>query len=125
MHASDYCIVIAEDDEILRYCTVRLLKELGYRIIEARDGQEAVELLETCDDPVHLLITNYEMRRMKGVDLARHLKGKHERLSVLLISGAAPEAELDGDIEFMPKPFTQADLAVKVRELLRHASVAH
>jgi two-component system cell cycle sensor histidine kinase/response regulator CckA len=125
MHANDYCIVIAEDDEMLRYCTVRLLKDHGYRIIEARDGQEAVELLERCNDPVHLLITNYNMPRMNGIELARHLRAKHERLAVLLISGAAPETELDADVEFMPKPFNQAELAVKVRELLRQATVAH
>ena len=89
MHANEHCVVIAEDDELLRYCTVRLLKQHGYRIIEARDGQEAVELLEACDDRVHLLITNYQMPRMNGIELARHLKAKHERLAVLLISGSA------------------------------------
>jgi len=125
MHANDYCIVIAEDEDLLRYCTVRLLAQHGYRVIEARDGQEAIELLEQCDDPVHLLITNYNMPRMNGIDLARHLKAKHEHLAVLLISGAAPETELDADIAFLPKPFTQADLATKVRELLRHETAAH
>ena len=122
MHANNYCIVIAEDDEMLRYCTVRLLKEHGYRIIEARDGQEAVELLEQCEDRVHLIITNYNMPRTNGLDLARHLKAKDDRLAVLVISGAAPETELDADVKFLPKPYNQADLAHKVRELLRHAT---
>jgi CheY-like chemotaxis protein len=61
MHARDYCIVVAEDDEALRYCTVHLLRAHGYKIIEARDGIETLELLEKCDDAIHLLVTNYDM----------------------------------------------------------------
>ena len=42
--------MVAEDDDLLRYCTVHLLQKHGYRIVEARDGQEALDLLENCDD---------------------------------------------------------------------------
>jgi two-component system cell cycle sensor histidine kinase/response regulator CckA len=121
MHARDFCIVVAEDDEILRYCTVRLLKEHGYRIIEARDGQEALELVEKCNDEVHLLVTNHEMPRMNGAELARRLKEKHQRLVVLLISGADHGLESSTDFEVLPKPYNEALLASKVRELLRRA----
>jgi CheY-like chemotaxis protein len=87
MHPRDYCIVVAEDDEMLRYCTVRLLAEHGYKIIEARDGAHALELLEQCDDVVHLLVTNYDMPRLNGVELARRLRRKHERLMGFLYRG--------------------------------------
>lgn len=122
MHAGDYCIVVAEDEDLLRYCTARLLRQHGYKVIEARDGVEALELLEKSGAAVHLLVTNYNMPRMDGIELARRLRAKHGRLIVLLVSGSDHAADLDEDVEFMPKPFNQADLAVKVRQLLRAAT---
>lgn len=122
MHASDYCIVVAEDDEMLRYCTVRLLKQHGYKIIEARSGVEALDLLEKCDDALHLLVTNYDMPGLNGVDLARKLRAKHERLMVLMISGHESDLDPNDDIEFMPKPYNEAVLATKVRDLLRRGA---
>jgi DNA-binding response OmpR family regulator len=122
MHARDYCIVVAEDDEILRYCTVRLLMNEGYKIIEARDGVEALDLLEKCDDVIHLLVTNYDMPGLNGIELARKLRGKHERLMVLLISGKTPDLDPNDDIEILPKPYNEAELAVRVRKLLRRGA---
>jgi len=81
--------IVAEDDPVLRYCTVRLLMTQGYRIIEAADGQEALELVERCNDDIHLLVTNHDMPKLSGAELAKKLKSKHERLMVLVISGEA------------------------------------
>ena len=122
MHARDFCIVVAEDDDMLRYCTVRLLQQHGYKIIEARDGQEALELVDECDDPIHVLITNYDMPRLNGAELARRLKAKHEKLRVLVISGADHGMQPSDDLEILPKPYNEAVLAAKVRDLLRRGS---
>jgi DNA-binding response OmpR family regulator len=124
MHPRDYCIVIAEDDDMLRYCTVRLLKDHGYRIIEAQDGKHALELLEKCDDAVHLLITNYNMPHLNGVELAREMRRKNERLLVLMISGNTPDLDPNDDFEVLPKPYNEARLATTVRQLLRRAGAA-
>ena len=75
MHTADFCIVVAEDDPIVRYCVVRLLRKHGYKVIEAYDGQEALELVEGCNDPIHLLVTNYNMPRLDGHMLAQRLTG--------------------------------------------------
>jgi DNA-binding response OmpR family regulator len=123
MHPGDYCIVVAEDDEILRYCTVRLLSEQGYRIIEARDGAHALQLLEDCEDAVHLLVTNFDMPRVNGIELARQMRAKHKRLMVLMISGQAVDLDPNDDIELMPKPYNQAVLTNRVRELLKRGAV--
>ena len=122
MHSGDFCIIVAEDDEVLRYCTVRLLQRHGYKVIEARDGIEALELVEKCDDAVHLLVTNYDMPRMNGAELARKLKAKHERLMVLVISGSDPQIEAGNHIEVLPKPYNEAVLASKVRALLQRGA---
>jgi two-component system, cell cycle sensor histidine kinase and response regulator CckA len=123
MHAADYCIVVAEDDEILRYCTVRLLRRHGYKIIEARDGIEALEIIEKCTDPIHLLVTNFDMPGLNGLDLARKLRAKDQRLTVLMISGSTPDLDPTDDFEVLAKPYNEAVLTSKVRELLRHAPV--
>jgi two-component system, cell cycle sensor histidine kinase and response regulator CckA len=122
MHAGEYCIVVAEDDEILRYCTVRLLVKEGYKIIEARDGDEALDLLEKCEDVIHLLVTNYDMPGLNGIELARTVRAKHERLMVLLISGKAPNVDPNDNIEILPKPYNEAELAFRVRKLLRRGA---
>jgi len=70
-HARDFCIVVAEDDPVLRYCSVRLLMTQGYRMIEAADGQEALELVEKCNDDIHLLVTNHDMPKLSGAELAK------------------------------------------------------
>src|SRR4051812_21347259 len=122
MRSRDYCIVVAEDDEILRYCTVNLLKTEGYKIIEAAGGDEALDLLEKCDDVIHLLVTNYDMPGLNGIELARRLRAKHERLMVLLISGKTPDVDPNDDIEILPKPYNLTELAVRVRKLLRRGA---
>ncbi len=119
MHTADFCIVVAEDDELLRYCTVKLLEKHGYKVIAARDGIEALELVEACSDPIHLLVTNYNMPHLDGVELARRLRAKHKKLMVLLVSGQSPKIESTDHIEVLPKPYNEAVFTNKVRDLLR------
>jgi CheY-like chemotaxis protein len=121
MHPHDFCIVVAEDDNLLRYCTVHLLERQGYRVIEARDGQEALDLVEKCNDEVHLLLTNYNMPGVNGAELARRLKEKHEKLVVILISGMDHGMESAPDFEVLSKPYNEAVLATKIRNLLRRS----
>ncbi len=102
----------------MRYCNVRLLEKHGHRIIEARDGQEALDLLENCSDEVDLLVTNYEMPRVNGSELARRLREKQKKLVVLLISGADHVLMASPGFELLPKPYNEAVLTQKVRELL-------
>lgn len=123
MHARDFCIVVAEDDALLRYCTVKILRDEGFRVLEAADGQQALELVEKCKDAVHLLITDYNMPRMNGAELARRLKKKHEKLMVLLISGEAHGLAGTSDFEVLPKPYNGFLLTTKVRELLFHPAM--
>jgi DNA-binding response OmpR family regulator len=61
------------------------------------------------------------MPRLDGLDLASKLRANHKRMMVLLISGTAPDAEIPDYVEFLPKPYNQAALATKVRDLLRRA----
>jgi DNA-binding response OmpR family regulator len=62
------------------------------------------------------------MPGLNGVELARKMRAKHHRLMVLLISGSAPDINPTDDIEVLPKPYNQAHLSTKVRELLKRGS---
>src|SRR3954447_6239676 len=87
MNSTDYCILIAEDNEILRYVTSKALSGRGYCVIEAADGKEAMEREAEYDGKIHVLVTNVDMPGIKGHDLARQIKAKRPDMKVLIVSG--------------------------------------
>ena len=70
MDPSDYCILLAEDNAILRYVASKTLSERGYCIIEAGNGREALQREGEYDGRIHVLITNVDMPGMRGHELA-------------------------------------------------------
>ena len=123
MHAADLCIGVAEDDHILRLCITSLLRKHGYKVVEARDGSEAAELVEKCNDAIHLLISICDMPGMNGAELATLLKQRHDKMLVLLVSGTEHSGAQPFD-DFLPKPYHSATLAIKVRDLLRRGETS-
>ncbi len=115
-------ILLAEDDDAVRRAVARLLQREGYRVLEAADAAQALEI-DTADGPPDLLLSDIVMPRMSGVQLAAHLEERHPGLPVLFMSGYAPEADLQARLDkpragFIGKPFTAADLASAVRAAL-------
>ena len=96
MDPTDYCILVAEDNEILRYVTATALAGRGYCVIEAGDGNEAMQREAEYDGKIHVLITNVDMPGIKGHDLARQMKLKRPDIKVLIVSG-------DDEREFPPE----------------------
>jgi two-component system, cell cycle sensor histidine kinase and response regulator CckA len=116
-------ILVVEDDESLRKMAERMLKGYGYRVITARDGEEALEISGSHDAPIHLMLTDVVMPGMSGPDLAEQLKLRVPGIKVLYMSGYTDNAiahhgVLERGIEFIHKPFTREGLATKVREIL-------
>ena len=116
-------ILVVEDDDDVRAYTVEVLRELGYRVIEAHDGDAALRLLERQENPVHLLLTDVIMPSMSGPELAEKAHGRKGDLKVLFTSGYTRDAIMrDGHIErgvdLLSKPFTYVSLAEKVRDVL-------
>ena len=67
-------IVLVEDEAILRSVTAATLRSAGYTVLEAENPAEAVQLVESCRDPIHLLLTDVIMRGMSGVELSKRLR---------------------------------------------------
>jgi CheY-like chemotaxis protein len=119
-------ILVAEDDPQLRIMVIRMLEELGYTVHSAADGHEALALLATHAGGIDLVFSDVVMPRMGGSELAASLRATDERFRVLLTSGYTESALALTDAEalradFLPKPFTPAALALKIREILDRA----
>ncbi len=116
-------ILLVEDEGALRELARENLQMLGYAVLPARHGKEALQLGRRHTGPIHLLVTDVVMPEMGGPELARRLMGPRSELKVLYMSGYAGEAVvrhgvLDNGNAFLQKPFTVDVLARKVRELL-------
>jgi two-component system, cell cycle sensor histidine kinase and response regulator CckA len=116
-------ILLAEDEEPVRKIAARILRDLGYTVLETSSGAEALELATKHDDPIHLLLTDMVMPGMSGTELAGLFTNALPGAKVLFASGYANGHALGGDLlttgsAFVQKPFTKAALARKIRAVL-------
>jgi signal transduction histidine kinase/ActR/RegA family two-component response regulator len=115
-------ILLAEDEESIRRVAIRVLEKAGYRVIAAKDGEEAARLADAFVGTIDLLVSDMMMPLMDGRRLAERLRVTRPETRVLLLSGYTestdPRAVPLGDAEFLQKPFSTDTLARKVRELL-------
>jgi CheY-like chemotaxis protein len=124
-------ILVAEDEDMVRELTCRVLRDFGYTVLEARDGVEALKLMDQRGRPVDLVVSDVVMPEMGGRELGERLRQLWPTLPVLYVSGYTGEdivqrGLLDPTAPFQQKPFTPFGLAGHVRELLdrRAASAA-
>lgn len=117
-------ILVCEDDSEVRAFSVEMLKELGYRVLEAADGPAALYIFEQQGDTIDLLFTDVVLPQgMTGAVLAERARALRPDLKVLFTTGYARNAivhhgRLDAGVELITKPFAYADLAARVREIL-------
>jgi two-component system, cell cycle sensor histidine kinase and response regulator CckA len=116
-------ILLVEDAEPLRKLAAMFLKESGYRILCAADGQEALQIARQNPGPIHLLLTDVVMPGMNGRVLGERLAASQPGMRVLYMSGytdsfIAGHGVLEPGTHLLHKPFTQEALIRKVRELL-------
>jgi PAS domain S-box-containing protein len=120
-------ILLVEDEPQVRRLTAKILAERGYRILEAAAGPEALEIVASFDDPIHLLLTDVVMPGMPGPALARQMVERRPAIRVLFMSGyndvAAASLSDPGsalaDAPLLQKPFEARDLLLAVRNVLR------
>ena len=116
-------ILVVEDDDDVRAYTVEILRELGYRVLEAHDGPSAMRLLDRQEQRVDLLFTDIVMPGQSGRELADAARRTHPTIKVLFTSGYTPGAILRGGrvepgVEIIAKPFTYQALAGKIADVL-------
>jgi CheY-like chemotaxis protein len=116
-------VLVVEDEEQVRGLASRALETVGYTVLEARDGEQALEVSARHPGPIHLLLTDVVMPGMNGQELAGRLLALRPGVKVLYVTGYVDDsvrfhAELKPGMATMPKPFTASSLARKVREIL-------
>jgi two-component system, cell cycle sensor histidine kinase and response regulator CckA len=117
-------ILLVEDEPGVRSLSARILSDLGYAVLEAADGEEALQIVQTrVDARIDLLLTDMVMPKLGGRQLAEHMAALYPGIKVLFISGYAQGGivqhnRLERNVAFLPKPFTAVALARKVREML-------
>lgn len=117
-------ILLVEDEPMVRTFTSRVLRDQGYRVLEAENGLEALKLAkEYGESQIHLLLTDVVMPQMGGKELADQIVNMVRGIRVLFTSGytdnvAIQHGLLNSDIAFIEKPFTPFSLTRKVREVL-------
>jgi CheY-like chemotaxis protein len=116
-------VLVVEDQPEVRKLTLAMLESQGYRLLEAASGSEALSLCQRYPERIHLLITDVVMPGMTGRELAMRLVALRPSLKTLYTSGhgvtaIAHEGVLDAGAIYLSKPFSPAQLAAKVREVL-------
>jgi CheY-like chemotaxis protein len=122
-------VLLAEDEEVIRAYMALILRDLGYHVIEAADGEQALQLLRgACGLKIDLLLTDIVMPNMNGKELAFRIGQLLPQLKVLFCSGypeklAARNGMIAPAVRFLQKPVVPRTLATKVREVLDEAKM--
>ena len=117
-------VLVLEDDVSVRHMSVRLLRSLGYRVIEAANGDDAKRLIDQAGEKqIDLLLTDMVMPQMSGRHFAKWLHQTSPHTKVIFVSGYLEESlhphdRRDPDMFFLAKPFDSEQLANKLREAL-------
>lgn len=119
-------VLLVEDEFSLREVAASTLREVGYTVLEAASGSEALEVArEHSGEKIHLILTDVVMPQMGGKELAIRLRDADPKIKVLYTSGypdSAPPLSLapGASVEFLEKPFSATSLLNRVREVLDH-----
>ncbi len=114
-------ILLVDDEPEVRRLLQRMLGHLGFTVLAAENGPDALALQAAHPPDIHLLVTDLDMPGMTGVELARAFHVQRPSAAVLYLSGYAEEAAGDGSglvAGFLQKPFTSRQLADSVSSLL-------
>ncbi len=111
-------ILVVDDDELVLQSSVALLDDMGFSVIEAHSGIDALELLEH-SPTVDLLLTDHAMPGMTGIQLADTVARLHPGLPVILATGyAQPDGDMPSNVKRLAKPFRRADLESAIAQML-------
>ncbi len=116
-------ILVVEDEESVRGLAVLVLTRLGYQVIQAENGREALDLIRENADRIQLVMTDVVMPQMGGPELAEQIIEQYPKINVVFISGYTDQENISRkimgkEIDFIQKPFSTQRLAGKIREIL-------
>lgn len=119
----DETILLVEDEVAVRRVTARMLTRLGYHVLEAEHGAQALDVARAEPCAIDLLLTDVLMPEMDGVTLAKHMQGLRTGIRVLYMSGYAadlmtPQTSGQAETPLVEKPFAWETMARAIRQAL-------
>ena len=116
-------VLLVEDAAAVRAVTKQVLERQGYKVLEAADGEAALQLAQRHRGPIHLLLTDVVMPRLSGRELAEQFARLRPDTRVLYASGYTDDSVvrhgiLESGTAYLQKPFSPESLARKVRDVL-------
>lgn len=116
------CVLVVEDNDLVRMLTVEVLEEIGYQVLQAEDAEEALPILQG-ETAIHLLLTDVGLPGMNGEELAVAAREARPELPILFATGYAEIVHIDGSelatrMSMIAKPFSIDALRDKVNGML-------
>ncbi|HKP58324.1 MAG TPA: ATP-binding protein [Polyangiales bacterium] len=123
------CVLLVEDQTQVRRSLERILKDAGYHVLSAEDGEQAFELARKREGPIDLLVSDVIMPGMSGIELTQRVLVLYPQVAVLLVSGYAGHeitrlSELGENVQFLQKPFDAASFTSAAQTALQRANAA-
>jgi len=115
-------VLLAEDETLVRMVASELLEDAGYQVYEARDGQEALTILEVRGESVAALVSDTNMPNLGGLDLAAIVSARWPHIGIVLASGNPPpdmRERLPEGARFLGKPYRQPQLIDAIEAVVR------
>jgi two-component system cell cycle sensor histidine kinase/response regulator CckA len=116
-------VLLVEDEDAVRSFALEALRRQGYEVFEAASGVEALELMDKLDGKVDIVVSDVIMPEMDGPTMLGELRKRDPDIKIIFVSGYPDDAfknnlEPDAKFAFLPKPFSLAQLAAKVKDEL-------
>ena len=109
-------ILLVDDDDDVRETSADMLGELGYDVIQASSGEQALQIIDDCPE-LEVMVTDIRMPGMTGFELVEHARTRRERLKIILISGYFTPQKVQR--RFLQKPFRTHDLDQAIQAELK------
>ena len=129
-YAGAETILLVEDEPAVRELSARMLEQLGYKVLRAAGGAEAIAIATGFNGEIPLMLTDVVMPNMGGVELAAEIRRSRPDIGIVYASGytengVTDRADLEADADFLAKPFTREVLGKKLRESLTRRAHKH
>ncbi len=121
-------VLIAEDEASIRDFVVINLKRNGYEVIEASNGQEAIDNFDNTDKEIDIAILDIMMPSVDGIEVCKHIRDKSKRIGIIMLTAKTQEMDkvtglLVGADDYITKPFSPSELMARVDAIYRRVSI--
>lgn len=122
------CVLIAEDEASIRDFVVINLKRSGYEVIEAADGEEAIEKFDKYNEQIDVVILDIMMPVVDGLEVCKYIREKSKRIGIIMLTARTQEMDkvtglMVGADDYVTKPFSPSELMARIDAIYRRVSL--